>query len=268
MRLAGNDHDPNWTPRGAALWALAAYSLAACILGYPVFHGGFLVSPHSDQYIGGYAVREFGTAMIRSGHLPLWNPYIFGGMPFVGAFDGDIFYPPTLLLRLLLRADLAVTWAFILHVILAGWFTYLWLRASGLGFAAAGIGGLAYELGGPIASFVSPGHDGKLYVAALLPLALCLILLGVRDSRRWCWPVACAHGRLRRARAPPADLSVLPAHRRRLLSVRRMAATTGPDPHHAGRRRSIFAGHAQPMTSGASPASASVPPWPRSPSAW
>jgi hypothetical protein len=113
---------------------------------------------------------------------------LFGGMPFVGAFDGDIFYPPTLLLRLLLRTDLAVTWAFILHVILAGWFTYLWLRASGLGFAAAGIGGVAYELGGPIASFVSPGHDGKLYVSALLPLALCLILLGIRDGKRWCWP--------------------------------------------------------------------------------
>ncbi len=176
-------------PRGAAIWALAAYALAGCLLGYPVFHGGFLVSPHSDQYIGGYAVREFGTAMIRSGHLPLWNPYIFGGMPFVGAFDGDIFYPPTLLLRLLLRADLAVTWAFILHVVLAGWFTYLWLRASGLGFAAAGIGGLAYELGGPIASLVSPGHDGKLYVSALLPLALCFILLGIRDGKRWCWPM-------------------------------------------------------------------------------
>jgi hypothetical protein len=185
---AGNGDDASWSPRGAALWALMAYSLAGLFLGYPVFHGGFLVSPHSDQYIGGYAVREFGTAMIRNGHLPLWNPYLFGGMPFVGAFDGDIFYPPTLLLRLLLRTDLAVTWAFILHVVLAGWFAYLWLRASGLGFAAAGIGGLAYELGGPIASFVSPGHDGKLYVSALLPLALCLILLGIRGGRRWCWP--------------------------------------------------------------------------------
>ena len=48
------------------LWALAGYTLAACALGYPVFHGGFLVSPHSDQYIGAYAVREFGTAMIRT----------------------------------------------------------------------------------------------------------------------------------------------------------------------------------------------------------
>ena len=71
---AGENAGSTWTPRGAAIWALAAYSIAACLLGYPVFHGGFLVSPHSDQYIGGYAVRAFGTAMIRSGHLPLWNP--------------------------------------------------------------------------------------------------------------------------------------------------------------------------------------------------
>ena len=175
-------------PAKASLCALAVYAVAACLLGYPVFHGGFLVSAHSDQYLGGYAVREFGTAAIRGGHLPLWNPYLFGGMPFIGAFDGDIFYPPTLLLRLAMRTDLAVTWAFIIHLILAGWFTYAWLRASGLDWSAAGIGGLAYELGGPVASYVSPGHDGKLYVSALLPLALCLVLRGIRDGQRWCWP--------------------------------------------------------------------------------
>jgi hypothetical protein len=183
---AGTDED--WAPPWASLWALAAYTIAACVLAYPVFGGGFLVSTHSDQYIGGYAVREFGAAVMRSGHLPLWNPYLFGGMPFVGAFDGDIFYPPTMLMRLTMRSDLAVTWAFIVHVILAGWCTYAWLRATGLKFAPAGIGGLAYELGGPVASYVSPGHDGKLYVSALLPLVLCLVVLGVRDGRRWCWP--------------------------------------------------------------------------------
>jgi hypothetical protein len=160
----------------------------ACALGYPAFGGGFLAPPVSDQYLGGYAVREFGTAMLRSGHLPLWNPYLFGGMPFIAAFDGDIFYPPTLLMRLIMPADRAVTWAFTLHVMLAGWFTYGWLRATGLPFAAAMVGGFAYELGGPVSSYVLPGHDGKLYVSAILPLALWLTVRGVRDGRRWSWP--------------------------------------------------------------------------------
>src|SRR2546422_7098556 len=42
----------------------------------------------------------------RTGHLPLWNPEIFGGMPFVAAGSGDIFYP-TWLLRFLVPVTTA-----------------------------------------------------------------------------------------------------------------------------------------------------------------
>ena len=61
----------------------------------------------SDQYIGGYAVREFGTAVLRqTGHFPLWNPYLFGGMPQFGAMNGDTFPSgSSLVLRTLLRPD-------------------------------------------------------------------------------------------------------------------------------------------------------------------
>src|SRR5205823_4147392 len=33
----------------------------------------------------------------------------------------------------------------------------------------------------------SPGHDGKLFVSALLPLALWLLVRGIRDGRNWPW---------------------------------------------------------------------------------
>ncbi|MDB4881688.1 MAG: putative rane protein, partial [Gemmatimonadetes bacterium] len=39
----------------------------------------------------------------------------------------------------------------------------------------------------PVASYASPGHDGKLFVSALLPLALWMLVRGVRDGRRWAW---------------------------------------------------------------------------------
>jgi hypothetical protein len=176
-------------PRFAALWAAAVYAVGTAWLGFPAFLGQFLVSPVSDQYIGGYAVREFGTAVLRqTGHWPLWNPYLFGGMPYIAAMAGDIFYP-TFLLRLVLPADVGVTWAFMIHIFLAGWLTYLFLRVAGLGFWGALAGGLAYMMGGPIASYVSPGHDGKLYVSALFPLALLLITRGVRDGRASAWPL-------------------------------------------------------------------------------
>jgi hypothetical protein len=176
-------------PRFAAAWAAFAYALATLALAYPALGGGFLVNPNSDQYIAGYAFREFAAESLRqTGSFPLWNPYLFGGMPYVAAMHGDIFYP-TFLLRMIMPTDAAMTWSFVLHLFLAGLFTFGFLRAVGLSFFAALIGGLAYMLGGNIAGLVSPGHDGKLYISALFPLALWVLTLGVRDGRRWAWGV-------------------------------------------------------------------------------
>ncbi len=99
---------------------------------------------------------------------------------------GDIFYP-TFLLRMVMRTDLAMTWGFAIHLFLAGIFTYGFLRSWGFGFFSSLFGGVAYMLSGQIASLASPGHDGKLFVSALFPLALWMLLLGIRDGKRWTW---------------------------------------------------------------------------------
>src|SRR6185436_7452803 len=158
-------------PRFAFGWAALVYAVGTLSLAYPALAGLFLVNPHSDQYIAGYAFREFAASTLKAtGHFPLWNPYLQGGMPYVAAMHGDIFYP-TFLLRMVMPTDAAVTWGFAMHLFLAGLFA----------------GGLAYMLSGPIAAYASPGHDGKLFVSALLPLALWLLVRGVRDGRRWAW---------------------------------------------------------------------------------
>ena len=168
-------------------WASLVYAIATLALAYPVLAGQFLVNPHSDQYIAGFAFRDFAAQALRAGQgIPQWNPYLYGGMPYVAAMHGDIFYP-TALLRMLMPTDLAMTLGFVLHLFAAGLFTYGFLRAWGLGFKPSLIGGLAYMLSGPIASYASPGHDGKLFVSALLPLALWLLVRGVRDGRNWAW---------------------------------------------------------------------------------
>lgn len=174
-------------PRFAMLWASLVYAACTLSLAYPVLSGQFLVNARSDQYIAGYAFRDFAVQSLRAGQgIPHWNPFMFGGLPYVAAMHGDIFYP-TQLLRLLLGTDTGMTWGFVVHLFLAGLFTYGFLRAWGLGFAAALVGGIAYQLSGPIASYASPGHDGKLFVSALLPLALWLVTRGVRDGRQWVW---------------------------------------------------------------------------------
>jgi hypothetical protein len=176
-------------PAHETLWAAVTYAALTLLLGFPALSGKFLVGPNSDQYIAGYPFREFAASTLKAtGHFPLWNPYLFGGMPFVAAMHGDIFYP-TFLLRMILPTDVAMTWGFIIHVFLAGFFTFMFLRATGFGFYGSLFGGVAYMMSGQVASLVSPGHDGKLFVSALFPLALLMILRGVRDGKRWSWGV-------------------------------------------------------------------------------
>src|SRR6185503_18171239 len=109
--------------RYATLWAAVVYAIATLALGHAALTGGFLVTTVSDQYIGGFPVRDFAAQSLKAGHgIPLWNPYIFGGLPYVAAMHGDIFYP-TFLLRALLPTDVAMTWSFMIHVFFCGVFT-------------------------------------------------------------------------------------------------------------------------------------------------
>jgi hypothetical protein len=177
---------PAWTPRFATGWAALVYALCVVALMYPAFTGAFLNNPYSDQY-GGAAYREFAAASMAEGEgIPLWNPLILGGLPYVAAQHGDIFYPAALI-RAAVGFDAGMNLSFALHLFLAGLFTFGLLRAYGFGFFPSLIAGVAYMLSGQIASLVSPGHDGKLYVSALAPLLLWMILRGVRDGRHWAW---------------------------------------------------------------------------------
>ena len=183
MTHASTPSDPPY----AFAWALLACVLAALTLAHPALGGAFLVNPYSDQYIAGYAFREFAAASLRAGEgIPQWNPYLMGGMPYIAAMHGDIFYP-TAWLRMVLPTDVAMTWGMILHLMLAGIATYAFLRKIGLGFYGSLIGGLAYMMSGQVASLVSPGHDGKIFVSALLPVTLTVLTSGIRDGRRAAW---------------------------------------------------------------------------------
>jgi hypothetical protein len=174
-------------PSHPALLATLAFAVCTLILAYPALRGGFLVNPHSDQFIGGWPVRDFAGQSLKAGQgVPQWNPYLFGGLPYIAAMHGDIFYP-TALLRLILPTDIGLTWGFIIHIFLAGCFTYGFLRAWGLGFYPSLIGGIAYMMSGNLAGLVSPGHDGKLFVSALMPLTLWFLVRGIRDGRHWAW---------------------------------------------------------------------------------
>jgi len=80
------------SPRRQGILAALLYAACAMSLGYPALTGKFLAGPNSDQFVAGYAFREFGAAMLKAtGGFAQWNPFLFGGMPYIAAMHGDIF---------------------------------------------------------------------------------------------------------------------------------------------------------------------------------
>lgn len=153
------------------------------VLSLPMLAGKWLAGPVSDQHAAGFAFRTWAAGWWRRlGHVPLWDPEMFGGLPFVAAQHGDIFYPVSFL-RLWLSMPAVMNLSFVLHYVLAGLFVYLLLRLLEVSWTASVVGGLGYQLSGLIASYPLPGHDGKLYVSTLLPLAMVGLVLALKRRR-------------------------------------------------------------------------------------
>ena len=67
-----------------------------------------------DQLIAGNDLQHmflqwwrFGLESLRQGELPLWNPYLFSGVPFLANPQPALFYPPVWLLLVLPAAQVA-----------------------------------------------------------------------------------------------------------------------------------------------------------------
>lgn len=173
-----------YAPGRPGLVAFMIFVLAALALCWPMLTGKFLLG--DDQLIAGYGFRHFASESIKaSGTVPQWNPYLFGGLPFIGAMHGDLFYPVSFVLRWAFSLQTAMNLVLALHFVIAGLAMYAFLRALRTNWIGAVVGGIGYELSGILASMVNPGHDGKLYVSALAPLALLALLRAIRGGRTW-----------------------------------------------------------------------------------
>lgn len=84
-------------------------------------------------------MQGFAQHSLKHGALPLWNPYILSGQPFLGNPQMSLFYPTSALL-FFFPGWIALNITIILHVYLCGLFSYLYLirHASGKLPALAG----------------------------------------------------------------------------------------------------------------------------------
>jgi len=171
-----------WLTHPGFLFAVAWAALLALLFA-PLLAGGVLVNPMSDGK-DGYVTRHFAAEVIRTwGEVPRWNPYIFGGMPFLGAMHGDQVYPISVALRAVFAPALAIGLGMVFHCWLAATGLLAFLKRQGLSWTAAITGATAYGVSGPLLSLFYPGHDGKIYVLGLTPWALLCIYEATRTRK-------------------------------------------------------------------------------------
>ena len=135
-----------------------------------IFSDNIFYSP--DMIQAGIFFRSFYVNFVLShGAVPQWNPYIFGGLPFVEAFHGDILYPLSIL-KFFGSLFRMLSYNLILHIFLSGVFTYFCARQFKLSRVASLLSGISYMFAGYIVSLVAPWHDGKIFVTCLFPLTI------------------------------------------------------------------------------------------------
>ncbi len=119
--------------------------------------------------------------MLQRGQLPVWNPYIYNGYPFLAHPYNGLFYPPNLLF-VFLPINKAYTWAYVLHVFMAGSFMYLLMNY--LCPQAALFSAICFMFSGFVCNRIWAGHYEMLITSVWIPLVLLMYIQG--------HPVLCA----------------------------------------------------------------------------
>jgi hypothetical protein len=91
-----------------------------------------------------YPMLDYAAASLRDGHLPLWNPFQLGGLPFLATLYPGTLYPPNAL-YLMLPVEQAMLLVTALHIILVGLVTAIYARSAlGVGRVPALAGGVVF----------------------------------------------------------------------------------------------------------------------------
>ena len=97
------------------------------------------------------------NALKHFGELPLWNPLIYSGVPFVGNPQSTLFYPPFWLF-LVVPVHYCITLLFTLHIAFAGAGMYFYARKRRLSFGVSLFVSLVFILNYKVMAHVFAGH--------------------------------------------------------------------------------------------------------------
>jgi len=163
-------------------WAAAVLGLLTVLFFRDVLLGGkTFVSPDATQPLG---FVRLGEQMLWKDHVyPLWNPFVFLGMPSFGSGAyNPLIYPPDWPLALIARVlpMPEMTWL-IIYYFLGALFFYLLAREWNARPEGALLGAVAFTFAPNLVAVGSHGHGSQLVDSAYLPL---LVWLATRWMKR------------------------------------------------------------------------------------
>ncbi|MCL4804086.1 MAG: YfhO family protein [Anaerolineae bacterium] len=127
-----------------------------------------LILARGDTLLYFYPYWTAAAAALQGGRVPLWNPDIFMGVPFLANSQAGFFYPLNWPLWLLVPTPWAVNGAIMIHIAIAGWGAYLaGRRTLALERVAAWLAAALFALGGYLTAQVE--HINQLQGLAWLP---------------------------------------------------------------------------------------------------
>ncbi len=137
---------------------------------------GVQLPPHnellSDLVLENYVWKRFILDAFQARDIPLWNPHLFAGLPFLAAGQHSALYPLSIVFYILPLVK-AYGYFTVLQLFLAGVFAYIYLRTIGVGRLGALLAGIIYMLSAFMV--VSVVFTMIIAAAAWLPLLLALV---------------------------------------------------------------------------------------------
>ena len=164
------------------LWIILILAILTVVLfGKFIFSDMMLYG--SDTLEASVMFKTFYADFVKQYHsIPLWEPYLFGGMPYIDAMHGDTFYPLAIL-QFIIPLYRALGWKLILTVFFAGIFAFFCMRTFGFSRGVSFIGALAYMFSTNFISWVYAGHEGRMYITSLLPLNFLFLEKSLRSRK-------------------------------------------------------------------------------------
>ncbi|HYM65389.1 MAG TPA: YfhO family protein [Candidatus Sulfotelmatobacter sp.] len=136
-----------------------------------------------DTLGSAYFPKYFFSSFIKLyKEIPLWNPYMFSGMPFQADPSSSMFYPLNLLF-LIIPTGYSFGYLYFLDIFLIGLFTYLFAKSINLDNFSSFISGLIFMFSGEIVFRIYAGHLYILDAIVWLPIFLTLLEMLLKTKK-------------------------------------------------------------------------------------